>query len=247
MGTTYFLYQYGTRTGSYRTVVGTSEYYVSTYYTVIGIIKLSWLPAGFTRHEMVRTGLPGRWLLFPRLPSQGGLLEPQESQYQVFSSAVECKAPSVATLQSSQDLSVTLVTQASADRLWMLPHICARWGSAPMIAVTLVRKDARADRLQLQSNSTCELTLLQLSTTQSNSDAPEAYPINWLRNQGILCVKTTHYFVVDVDFWPSVELLAAIRAQLRDWGNARKALIVPNFQRSGHGARSRSGDHLATI
>jgi hypothetical protein len=42
----------------------------------------------------------------------------------------------------------------------------------------------------------------------------------------------------DVDFWPSTQLLPLLRQQLPAWGAVDKALVVPNFQRSGHGCRN---------
>ena len=57
---------------------------------------------------------------------------------------------------------------------------------------------------------------------------------------GIGCVATSHYLIVDIDFWPSIELLPLLRGRLNDWdANAPPlALVVPNFQRSGHGCRN---------
>lgn len=69
-------------------------------------------------------------------------------------------------------------------------------------------------------------------------DLSKPYPINWLRNRGIACVRTTHYFMVDVDFWPSRALRGLVRAQLPAWRDAPRALVVPNFQRNGHGCRN---------
>ena len=184
------------------------------------------------------TGRPVRSLLFPRLPSQEVLAAGDDEAQPLFTSAAECRAPSAAALARSLDHGVTLVTQASAERLWMLPHICSRWGSAPMIAVTLAGQSGRPEWPQFESSATCWLTRLELSTSGGESESAEAYPINWLRNQGIACVRTTHYFVVDVDFWPSTELLPAIQRQLGTWRGSLKALVVPNFQRSGHGCRN---------
>lgn len=76
-------------------------------------------------------------------------------------------------------------------------------------------------------------------------DRDKPYPINWLRNRGIACVRTSHYFAVDVDFWPSRQLRALISAQLPGWGGAARALVVPNFQRNGHGCRNDERNHMA--
>ena len=76
----------------------------------------------------------------------------------------------------------------------MLPYICQRWGDAPMIAVALASPDARLTWPDFGADSGCSLTRLELRMAGA-LDTAEAYPINWLRNQGIACVKTTHYFV----------------------------------------------------
>ncbi|KAL3932480.1 MAG: hypothetical protein SGPRY_000683 [Prymnesium sp.] len=183
--------------------------------------------------------LPTRRLLFPRLPTNAAALTEDNRPSNILTSASQCNAPPVPVLGPSDKPDVTLVTQASADRLWMVPHICGRWRDAPMIVVSLSMPSARPDWRQTYGGSSCHLTRLQLSSnSDQGGEAAEAYPINWMRNQGILCVKTTHYFVVDIDFWPSTELLTGIRLQLTSWGNSRRALVVPNFQRSGHGCRN---------
>ena len=161
---------------------------------------------------------------------------------------------------------VSFVTQASADRLWMIPHICARWGGE-MIVVTL-RPDgeehfdwpsmfaspngtapgqgspaplpAAQPRIGVWHDGRCSLRLVEVAARASDGDAQQGYPINRLRNAGIQCVVTSHYLVVDVDFWPSTDLLSLLRAQLAAWGAEARplALVVPNFQRSGHGCRN---------
>ncbi|KAL1526448.1 hypothetical protein AB1Y20_015160 [Prymnesium parvum] len=184
-----------------------------------------------------RKSFPSRSLLFPRLPTQDEAASVSEHPT-VLTSSAQCQAPdaSSSTLQAHHE--VTLVTQASVERLWMVPHICARWGEAPMVVVALAHDANRLEWPRLGRGARCALTCLELRTTSSGLNNPEKYPINWLRNQGILCVKTTHYFVVDVDFWPSVELLDCIRRQLGTWGDSARALVIPNFQRNGHGCRN---------
>eukprot|EP00966_Prymnesium_polylepis_P096116 2227184-Prymnesium_polylepis.1 len=142
---------------------------------------------------------PSRTLLFPRLPKQEALAaadEAQSPQLQAAAATDEAQPPLLraaaqcepAKPQSSgeQPTGVTLVTQASAERLWMLPHICARWGAAPMIAVTLASARARPEWPRFDGAAAdCALTRLEVSLAGAGLDAPEAYPINWLRNQGI--------------------------------------------------------------
>ena len=82
----------------------------------------------------------------------------------------------------------------------------------------------------------CQLTRMRPAVRAADRD--KAYPINWLRNEGIACVRTSHYFMVDVDFWPSRSLRNLIGAQLPEWAETPRAMVVPNFQRNGHGCRN---------
>lgn len=142
-------------------------------------------------------------------------------------------------------LEVTLITQASGDRLWMLPYICERWGG-PMVVAALLPSGASGTGslpwpTSLSPNSTvprCKASLLELRPPQAEYKQG-IYPINWLRNQAIRCARTSHYLIADVDFWPSVELLPLLRLQLTAWGERKRAVVVPNFQRSGHGCRAK--------
>ena len=139
---------------------------------------------------------------------------------------------------------ITLVTQASVDRLWMLPQICSRWGGA-MIVATLQPSDGGHvawPAMAANDTSGCALQRLELARSKAPSAPGDAaaYPINWLRNVGISCVATSHFFIVDVDFWPTAELLPLLRGRLTAWtaDAPPTALVVPNFQRSGHGCRN---------
>ena len=147
-----------------------------------------------------------------------------------------------ATLPPPRAISdVTLVMHTSSERLWMLPHICTRWGG-PMVMVALRGPDSGMNGRSLleatAGGSNCSLLRLEVGPP-SELELGTAYPINWLRNQGIRCVATTHYLVADVDFWPSTELRQLIRQQLPGWTpSLKRALVLPNFQRSGHGCRN---------
>ena len=176
----------------------------------------------------------------------------------VLTDGAQCARPPSA--EAAVD--VTMVTQASAERLWMIPHICARWGGR-MIVVTLRQPgeppvawpamDVGGVGTAANASSRCALLRLSVdapaaapegtamtSKSAAGGGSVSGYPINWMRNVGIRCVATSHYLVVDVDFWPSEELLGALREQLhsRAVDEASTALVVPNFQRSGRGCRT---------
>ena len=159
---------------------------------------------------------------------------------------------------ANQRVDVTLVTQGSSDRLWMVPHICARWGGAMIVATLRSEDGARPPWPEARSTtgvngtsgmvSTAGCSLLRMELTAPTpptsagrvGGADTGYPINWLRNSAIGCVATTHYFIADIDFWPSAELLPLLRKQLGGWGASAppRVLVVPSFQRSGHGCRN---------
>lgn len=66
----------------------------------------------------------------------------------------------------------------------------------------------------------------------------DPYPVNKLRNRGLLSLKTTHYIMVDVDFMPSQSLAGSLEGALGrgrdDWGldeYKNTLLVVPAFER----------------
>ena len=171
----------------------------------------------------------------------------------IMDNAEECAVASSEAHSLPTD--VTLVTQASGERLWMLPHICMRWGGRMIVATLRPTDGSRTawpdmsqSRASLDAASIaaytvgCSLQRLELTPPDSMrvSNDGDAFPINWLRNGAIGCVVTSHYFVVDIDFWPSAELHLLLRGRLAEWTENAPllALVVPNFQRSGHGCRN---------
>jgi hypothetical protein len=66
---------------------------------------------------------------------------------------------------------------------------------------------------------------------------PDRFPINILRNIGIGEVQTTHYFMTDMDFWPSRFMYRRLRRLARSDNSPHRyhfqhpfrALVVPAF------------------
>jgi hypothetical protein len=174
---------------------------------------------------------------------------PQRQRYptvSVFEDAAACMKP----LNARPPIDVSLVTQASGERLWMLPHICTRWGGTVVVATLRTHDGTRVQWPDMGNASVanggdthvrdgCSIIRLELARRDTGGEA-DGYPINWLRNMAIDCVPTSHFFIVDVDFWPSVDLRTLIRQQIVGWtaGSLPKALVIPSFQRSGHGCRN---------
>ena len=60
---------------------------------------------------------------------------------------------------------------------------------------------------------------------------PDIFPINLLRNKAIEQVKTTHFWLSDMDVWPSMRTYDTIMKLPREWFMNEKNLgIVPVFQ-----------------
>jgi len=150
---------------------------------------------------------------------------------------------------SQDDISTTLVTQCSLNRVDLLVETCNRWGGPIVLSLFLANEEEEEEWSGKQSNweEMCpQLTVLpHIATAEEREDG--AYPVNLLRNIGLDAVKTSHVFMMDVDFIPSVDLHATIGDVLNarhkmqkvegdkggddNGGGARDALIVPAFER----------------
>lgn len=148
-----------------------------------------------------------------------------------------------------KDIRISLVIQASVDRLWVLNETCRRWGD-PIVAVVGLsvdeqsHNDARAAALAGWEDKCPQLKLIVHKLDEEQAK-PEMYPVNRLRNIALESVETSHILVVDVDFVPSDQLARTIRASLKERQQLREqadergiipsaerdALVVPAFER----------------
>eukprot|EP00939_MAST-03C_sp_MAST-3C-sp1_P000734 g734.t1 len=149
------------------------------------------------------------------------------------------------TYENAADLDVTLTTQLSADRLWLLEGLCKRWSARIVAAVYMNQNisssfvDEQIARLKFDYQHRLTLLIRRrerrgagLTTTETVLD--NAYPVNTMRNAAIDAVETTHFFMVDVDMWPSDglhgNLVAALRAlRYGEEGIVNVAVVVPPF------------------
>ena len=146
-------------------------------------------------------------------------------------------AAALAGAAAAQNHDVTLVTQATVEKLWLFPELCERW-RGPM-ALTLWVPDVavveQAYATATQAATSCAdatdggSVSIHVEVQRSN----EAYPVNRLRNIGLRSVNTSHVLVSDADFLPSRGLRDAIRAKAHWLANDKLALVVPAFQRKG--------------
>ena len=153
---------------------------------------------------------------------------------------------------ASEEVSFTLVTQASPDRLWIMKHHCRRWPAplpislavylppgAPLNATNGVVRD-------LEENFGCDTSRMKV-TILKGSTSLGLYPVNHLRNLAIEAANTTHIFYTDSDFLVSdglhgdlIELAAPIVGP-----DPRVAMVVPAFALSSSCGKVSSDTHEA--
>jgi Glycosyl-transferase for dystroglycan len=136
------------------------------------------------------------------------------------------------------EVAFTLVTQTSANRLWMIQDHCERWGVNNPISLAVYSTDTsdtlKSTRERLEAFGCRNVTLQLLS--DGNSTLKE-YPINVLRNMALRGVKTTHLAYVDMDFWPSRNLHHNLmKRHVREHVAAddRAGIVIPAFMYIGH-------------
>jgi hypothetical protein len=139
----------------------------------------------------------------------------------------------ICTPIDQKQVSYTLVTQFSIDRLWMMEYHCKRWGSSSPISVAVLTNQTRSQTLDSILRLGCDPDQLTVQTLELNKELEIDYPVNLLRKMALSAVETSHVMYVDIDFWESGDLhqllhLASVKKALAQ--DAKLALVVPAFQ-----------------
>ncbi|CAN0462058.1 unnamed protein product, partial [Ascophyllum nodosum] len=124
---------------------------------------------------------------------------------------------------------VTLVSQTSQNRFWMLPFLCQRWPGPISIAILEEDREALPEEL-------CSRMLISSTRAQSPEELdPVWYPVNRLRNVAVRAVTTTHFLMTDIDIWPDVNAYQALhmryRLETERLEDARNAIVFSAFSR----------------
>ncbi|KAL7518532.1 hypothetical protein ACHAWX_003351 [Stephanocyclus meneghinianus] len=144
-------------------------------------------------------------------------------------------APSCDLPLNISTISFTLVMQLSADRVWMLPYHCDRWGHDHPISVVIFSDsdaDSMKEKVMLQGCSAQQLTVQTVKKSKYDPKGTD-YPVNILRNLALSVVKTSHVVYVDVDFWPASNLystLSQMKVKGRFTSDPYLAVVIPAFQ-----------------
>ena len=134
-----------------------------------------------------------------------------------------------------EDVEVTLVTQTTENRMWMIREYCKRWPGKISVSIASHFEPLESlwDELTKIDHGKCvdRIDLVYFKTKRS----PDQYPINKMRNAAIQNVKTSHYLYIDIDFWPASALheilhFHTMKEELGREGGERKAYVIPAFQ-----------------
>jgi glycosyltransferase-like protein LARGE len=195
-----------------------------------------------TRHQSgadVNSSAPGVLPIPARILSGNGSSSGSQNYNIMGMASRPNRSAFVALDQPLLRYDVTLVSQTSDDRVWMISHLAKRWGGPISIAIfvtdeTLVRNERRwLNRIANQPGS---------YITEVHSRGATGYPVNFLRNTAIDRVCTSHFFLTDIDLWPSTFSYNAVLSQGEALlGNPHAALVLPAFEYS---APNRSRDEL---
>ncbi|CAM9309717.1 unnamed protein product [Discosporangium mesarthrocarpum] len=104
-----------------------------------------------------------------------------------------------------QAFSVTLVSQSSENRFWMLPHLCKRWPGP--IAVGVIAAD-----IPKLPELCPQMSVVGVEATSEEYE-PSMYPVNRLRNAGVHSVNTSHFLMTDIDMWPDTRAYSNLHRQ----------------------------------
>lgn len=156
------------------------------------------------------------------------------------------------------DIRVSLVTQCSIDRLWILRETCQRWNHDPIIVVLSLEYNfhdnggisgeddtSTSSHITTISNSIisqCPHLHLIIYNLDRHQSMPGNYPVNLLRNIALNAVTTSHVLVVDIDFVPSLNLDSAIQSVLLRRHKLRRAREIEKQEQQMNNNADNSGD-----
>lgn len=136
---------------------------------------------------------------------------------------------------------ITLATQMTVDRIYLLPHIARNWAGPVSVAVFLRKPDEeqRVRRLLQSSSDARRWVSVHLV---HNTTAMFDYPINVLRNAAWDGAPTDYIFNVDADFVPMPGAHDSLRAEIaakrqRDPDAADTSWALVRANRRSHARR----------
>ena len=112
--------------------------------------------------------------------------------------------------------------------MFFLPFLLDRWGG-PLSLAVIIQSNEEENTLNefiAQTSLPSRLTVCHFITSK-----PSEYPFNRLRNIALKHVTTSHFWVMDMDMWPSDNAYKTLLSlDYRYLNDDYLAVIVPSFQ-----------------
>ena len=147
----------------------------------------------------------------------------------------------VPPLHAPSNAEVTAAVHFTEDRLQLIQLTCSRWGG-PVLGILFLYPEELSLLASLVSvakgiqrshkNCAMHLELYVAIDIRLNGGS---YPINLLRNIGLLAAVTPRVVSLDADFIPSVNAATALSKLLEPQSGAPSAYVLPVFRFDGHG------------
>ena len=142
----------------------------------------------------------------------------QKQQESTLFQRYSLNAPPCSTpLLNKNEISYTLVTHTSIDRIWQMEYHCKLWNGPISLAVYTNRSLEQIEQLLQSDDMKCTVNRKYVTIQTLNppsTTTADIYPVNELRNLALRAVRTTHIVIVDIDFWVSENLLTMLESPL---------------------------------
>lgn len=114
------------------------------------------------------------------------------------------------------------------ERLFFIPHIVNRWKGPISMTVYLKSKEEVSILDSLINN---HFFPKSVHISRYITPTPLEYPYNRLRNIALRSITTSHFWVMDMDMWPSDNLYSTLlHLDSRFLNDEYLAIIVPSFE-----------------
>ena len=131
-------------------------------------------------------------------------------------------------LNKTMDMSVSLITHASVEKVHLLEDIVMRWEGPISCAVYAFEQHPEQLAHVLQNPAIRERVSVHLVV---GIDPYLPYPINVMRNVALDYADTDYVFAIDIDFIPSQSCYREILHHLSTKPPTKQVWIVPAFER----------------
>ena len=92
----------------------------------------------------------------------------------------------------AENISYTMVTQLSTNRMWLMEHQCSVW-KGPISLGIFTDRNMTSLHGELEKLG-CNVDRIAIKTVRRDAYKSEDYPVNILRNLALSNVKTSHFF-----------------------------------------------------